>query len=479
MTIAAKIEAKRQRLVAIKDELVVLRTLAEADDFEGFDDEQQLTIDTLTDEEAGVIKSIESLEKVEQGLAAKAQPVGGAPVPKGTGGAFPKEEKSGDLLVKLGTAHLLSHMTQTPLVNVMEIDHFKQDDRVKAAMPLVSKTAVGPATTTQAGWAAELVRDDLEAFLTDLAPVSIYAAMRQNSFGLDFGTANSVTIPRRAGSNTDAAGAFVGEGGVIPVKRITLASQQLFRYKMAVISAFTNEILEQSIPSIEALVRNAMNEDTAVALDGVLLDANAAVTGVRPAGILNGVTGTASAGNTVDDIITDLKVIINAIQAGNPGARIALVMNNARLIGLSTVTNAVGAFVFRDEIAQGRLLGMPVIASTTCPANTVVGVDLNSFAAANATPTFNVSDQATLVMANADGVAPTQAVDAAGELDTAEQVNPGGGISVNGGPSGAGTAGAEAVSMYQTASTALRMILPTSWGMVRTGVVKHITNVNW
>jgi hypothetical protein len=60
----------------------------------------------------------------------------------------------------------------------------------------------------------------------------------------------------------------------------------------------TREITERSTPAIEQLLRNAIQEDTAVAIDSVLLDANAATT-IRPAGLRNGITtaaGTAGGG---------------------------------------------------------------------------------------------------------------------------------------------------------------------------------------
>ena len=483
MSIASKITAKRERLVAIKDELVALKAIAEQDDFESFTDEEQERIDLLSDEEAAVVKSIESLEKVEAGLAAKAQP---AAMPAArtaskptTGGAFPREEKNGDLLFKTATAKLIAHMREVPVSEVLEMDYFRGDDRVKATMPIFTKTAIAPATTTATGWAAELVDNDLQGFLDELAPVSIYAALRAQSLGLNFGTAGSITIPRRSGSFTDLPGAFVGEGGAIPVKKATLASQTINRYKMAVISTMTNEIMEQSVPAIEAIVRQAILDDTAVALDGALLDTAAAVSGVRPASITNGVTGTGSAGDTLANIITDLKVLINSQRNANLGRDSVLIMNDARRLGLTMITNAQGNFVFRDEIAGGSIMGVPFITSTTCPADQVIIVDRNSFAAANAAPMFSISDQATVVMANADDTAPTMAVDGAGDAATEEQVAAGGGISVSGGISGTDTAGAEAVSMYQTYSTAIRMTLPTSWAVLRPNTVDRLTSVSW
>jgi len=130
---------------------------------------------------------------------------------------------------------------------------------------------------------------------------------------------------------------------------------------------------------------------------------------------------------------------------------------------------------------------MQLISSTNVPSAQVIIVDAASFAAANDTPVFTVSDQAVLTMANADGTAPTQAGVATdgtgGALGTAGQVPAGGGIAVAGSDAtaiaGTSTTNVQAVSMFQTNSTAIRMILPTSWGMNRPNLVNRITGVAW
>jgi hypothetical protein len=67
------------------------------------------------------------------------------------------------------------------------------------------------------------------------------------------------------------------------VRQGAFTSQTFTPKKLAVISTFTREIAEHSTPAIEGLIRNAMQEDTSVAVDTVLLDATAAST-TRPAG---------------------------------------------------------------------------------------------------------------------------------------------------------------------------------------------------
>ena len=471
--IAEKLNAQNERLTAIKDELFILKELMDNTD-ENLTDEQMDSVQTLSEEQDSVIKRIESLEKIEQGLAAKAVPVQKTAA---TGGAFPRQEKGGSLLAKAATVKLISHLERKSEDQVLA-ERYKEDDRVGAIM----KTAVSPANSYTAGWAAELVEQDTGAFLTDLEPVSVFAALRARSIALDFGRAESIKIPRRNVGDRGVQPAFVGEGGVIPVGQMALGSQTLSRYKVAVISAWTNELAQMSTPQIEALVRQGILDDTAWKLDQALLDAVAAVNGVRPAGLLNGVTIGKSEGDTAADIIADLKVLIDAMVSANLGANPALVMNNSRLLGLSTVMNATGSFMFRDEVRSGTLLGVPVITSSNVPSDLVMIVDCNSLAIANASPDFSVSDQTSLTMANADGTAPTQAGAASdytgGAIGTEGQVNRQGGLVIEG-ATGDSAVGMTALSMYQTNQTAIRMILPTSWGLVRDGAVAAINTVSW
>jgi len=478
-TIAQKIQEKRDRLVQIKDRLTEIKNVAEADDGD-LSDEEQTEITTLTEENTSVENAIKGLENIELGLANQAKPVLG--VGRVSGGApTVVKEKGGSLLAKVATAKLIAHskgMNPNEALNRL----YGQDERVKAVAEYISKSAVDPATTTAVGWAAELVQTDIQGFLEALAPISVYAALRPLGVPLFFNGFTAITIPRRSttvGANNNVAGSWVGEGGVIPVKRLTLASQTLNRYKAAVISAFTQEILEQSTPSIETIVRQSMLDDTAVALDAALLGNSNIVPGIRPAGLLYGVTLTPSAGSDAASIITDLKVLFAAMLSANVGSKPVLIMNSNRLLGLSTITTAAGGFLFRDEIANGNLLGVPVIHSTTVPASTVLIVDASSFASANDTPQFNISDQATLTMANADTTPPTQASSADGTaVGTAEQVPPGQGI-YPGQPTNVPNAGYESLSLYQAYSTALRMILPTSWGLIRANAVAGLSGVNW
>jgi hypothetical protein len=205
-------------------------------------------------------------------------------------------------------------------------------------------------------------------------------------------------------------------------------------------------------------------------LDSVLTDpANAAIAGIRPASPWNGAATQASAGDTQANILTDLRFLLDTLSAANAGRAPRIIMNPARLSGLSMLTNANGSFVFREELAQGTLMGVPLIISTNCPADHVFIIDLADFGTAFGTPEFDVSEQATLVMADDDGVAPTMA-------DT-NAISDGGSLHVS---DAAGTVPPTVVrSVFQTWEVALRMVLPISWGMMRPNTVAYLTAVSW
>ena len=104
---------------------------------------------------------------------------------------------------------------------------------------------------------------------------------------LSFGRAGKIIIPTRS-LTPSIAGSFVGEGLPIPVRQGAFTSQTLVPKKMAVITVWTSELDEHSMPAIEGILRDAIQTDTGISIDVVLLDANPA-TAVRPAGIMNGV----------------------------------------------------------------------------------------------------------------------------------------------------------------------------------------------
>lgn len=462
MKLGEKIVAAQEHLDDLREQVAGIVKDAE-DAGRDLLEEETDQIEALEGEVESGEKSLRGLKMAEKALAARAEKA-----PASRSGMVPAtakaNERASDLLFKTAHVHLRAHVERkTPDIVLQE--RYSTDPRVEAMV----KAATTPANTTTVGWAAELVDTALVGFISELKAVSVYGGLAAAGTAIPFGSSNAITVPRRTASG-QVPGAFVGENASIPVKQGHFSSSTFNRYKAAVITAFSKELERVSNPQIEGLLRDAIMTDTGLMLDSVLLDpAASAVANIRPASPWFGASTQASAGDTLANILTDLRFLLDTLSAVNAGRNPYFVMNPARLTGLSMLTNTNGSFVFRDEIAQGRLMGVPLIVSTTCPAAQVYIIDAADFGTAFGNPEFDVSEQATLVMADDDGVAPTMAdtnaVSVAGSLNVSDA---------------AGTTPPTVVrSMFQTWELALRMVMPVSWGMMRTGVVAYLTAVSW
>ena len=267
-----------------------------------------------------------------------------------------------DLLCRAGALQVVAHRDHKPVLEICR-QVYGDDEATRAVLEWQMRAASAPAMTTVVGWAAELVQQIVVDFMATLYPKAIYPRFSALGLSLSFGRNGKIIIPTRSRTPT-IAGSFVGEGLPIPVRQGAFTSQTLLPKKMAVITTWTREIDEHSIPAIEGLLRDAIQTDTAIALDSVLIDTNAA-TAIRPAGILNGVSGlTPTAGGGFNALVGDIKALTNALLTGTLGniRNPCWLMNPAQVnsIGLVAAPGA-GVFPFREEIGTGRLGGWPVI----------------------------------------------------------------------------------------------------------------------
>jgi HK97 family phage major capsid protein len=290
-----------------------------------------------------------------------------------------------------------------------------------------------------------------------LFPKAILTRLAPRGLTLDFGASGRIVIPTRS-RTPSLAGSFVGEGLPIPVRQGAFTSQTLTPKKMAVISTWTREMGDHSVPAIEGLIREAIQEDTTVAIDSVLIDANAA-TVIRPPGLLNGVaatTATAITNGALAALVGDITNLISAISTATYGnvRNLVWLANQTDMLRASMVTAAnTGVFPFRDEIRGGTLNTIPIIDSATVPAKTLILVDAADFVVVGGdAPRMEMSDQATLHM---EDTAPAELVAS---------------------PS---TVAAPQRSLFQTDSLALRMVMPLNWTQRRAGTVAWTQNVTW
>jgi len=429
--------------------------LQELAEMENLDETAQAEIEERTLNRDTISKQIDTLRKLETGLAAqRATSEQRMPSPSiiRTPQALRKIEPR-DHIYRAMTTHFIAKMQQKTIDEVLR-ERYPGDEGTGAVL----RTAVGPAITTQATWAAELVGTAIADFLGQLPITTIYPRLSSKGIKFTFGRNGVIKVPGRSATPT-INGSFVGEGQPIPVRKLGLTAITLTPKKMAVISEFTREMALHSTPAIEGVIRQAINDDTAVAIDTVLIDATVADT-IRPAGLRAGVGGLTPSVLTTsfDKMIADIKALIAPIVAARGGRDLVLLMNTAQSLSLSWVVTPNGEFVFAD-VSDGTLRNLTVITSTTVPAGMLIMVDAAEFASVTGdAPEFDVSDVATIH-----------------EEDTTPLPIVGGTAQ----PPVIGSIAAPVRSLWQTASIGVRMMVDMNWTMRRANMVSWMTGVTW
>lgn len=434
-TLSQRIEAAQADLNSKRDRLVELNAEPDMD----LD-----AIEALTGEIDHVERSIVVMKASEAkigsgGASPQAPAIARQPL------GFPNAEvKASDLIVRSAVCHFLAKATGKSIDRVL-------DDRYPGHEPtaVVTKADATIATTTTSGWASQLVNTALAELMDLLSPFSVYPGLAARGIKVTFNSnQGAITIPA---ISTDAAlaGGFVLEGDPIPVGRFTTTSTSLAPHKFAIITTMSKEAAKYTTPALEGVLRRSILRRTAITLDGLLLDATAGTT-TRPAGLLNGVSAAASGygGGDYTAVLADINSIMAPFDTANAGRSMVLIMHPAQARKLAMMPGPDGTFGWADRF----MAGFTVLTSTSATANRLIAVDAEDFATATGdTPEFDVSDQATLHMS-----------DAPGELVTA-----------------AGTVNDPMRSLFQTNSLALRMILPITWKMRRTGMVQWIDTTTW
>ena len=437
-TLSQRIEAAQADLNMKRDLLVELTAAPEMDDDAVEDLNGQIE---KAERSIGIMKASEA--KIGASAGAPASPAVNR-MPLG----FPRGDdvKPSDLIVRAAVCHFLAHATNSSVDRVLEARYPGHE-----ATATVTKADILVGTTTTSGWASQLVETATAEFLSLLQPFSIYPAMREMGVGLTFGpNSGAIKVPSSS-STTALAGAFVLEGDPIPVGRLTLTSATLTPHKFGIIVPMTKEAMKYTNPALETVVRRELLTRTGITLDGLLIDATAGST-TRPAGLRYNISaaGTAYGGGDYTAFIEDMKTLLEPFDTANAGRNLALMMNptQARNLRMMAGPNSSGFGWANQFLADFRLL-----VSTSVTAGMVIAVDAVDFVTATGdSPEFEASDQATIHMSDT----PLEIVSGTGPT-TADPVR----------------------SMFQTNSVALKMTIPMTWAMRRSGLVQWIENVTW
>jgi Phage capsid family len=307
------------------------------------------------------------------------------------------------------------------------------------ATGLLVKSATNPATLTTSGWASQLAATAVADFIQGLGPASAGAALLARGLQFQFGGKAAILAPG-AISAASLVG-FVTEGAPIPVTELALTGPTLTPRKFAVISAYTRESFEHSLPNIEALVRTVLSESVALALDAALLDDTVGDTS-RPAGLRNGIAATAASAATPvsEAMYEDLSTLAGLV---------ALVAGSSPIVFVASPMQAHAIKMRQPNFAY------EVLASNALEAGVVIAVASNALVSATApVPRFEVSDKATIHL---EDTTPLQ-------------------VGVAGSPN---TVAAPTKSLWQSDLLSIRLVMEVSWALRTSAGLAWTESVTW
>lgn len=310
----------------------------------------------------------------------------------------------------------------------------------------VVKAAVAGGGTETGEWGAELAQADTR-YTGDFIDY-LYAQTIFDRLPLREIPAN-VHIKGQDGA---ATAYWVGQSKSIPVTKADFNDVTLTRLKVAALAVISKELLQDSSPSAELLVRDALVQASAQRVDQTFLSNAAAVANVSPAGILNGLTALTSAGNDVEGLISDIKALYAPFIAANNASGLQLVTTESLAKSISLMTNAMGNFAFPGVTnSGGTLLGDPVVAGGNVGAGGLILLKPSDI--------YKIGDR---------GVEVSLSTEAAIEMAD----NPAG-------ASDTPTANGAMVSMFQTDSVAIKVVRPLNYAKRRASAVAYVGGADY
>jgi HK97 family phage major capsid protein len=232
-----------------------------------------------------------------------------------------------------------------------------------------TKAAVGAANSGNPAWAGNLITDGgaFADFVEFLRPQTIIGK---------FGTGNIPALRRIPFDtpvliqDTGGTGYWVGEGKAKPLTSWTTSRTTMTPLKVATIAAVTEEMLRRASLDADVWIRDELARAVAARIDQTFIDPTAAaVAGVSPASITNGVTAIISSGNDADAIRADLtKLSATFRSANNSTSGSVWIMPEGVAEAVSMMMNPLGQPEFPGLTAEGGLfMGKPVITSEYVP----------------------------------------------------------------------------------------------------------------
>lgn len=462
----AEFEATRVTKAA---EMEAIMTKA-AEAGETLDAEQSEQFDTLQAEIAAIDKHIGRLNQMQKAQAANAKPVteeSGAQRMANVKTLDFKEVQvrakntqklePGIAFARAAKALAIGHVNHLNAIDVAKSMYEGQENIIGAVQRAVIKAAVPAGTTSHSTWAGPLVGDESSVFadfVEFLRPLTILGRFGQGN------VPSLRRVPfrtRLVGQTSGGAGYWVGEGQAKPLTKFDFAGKTLEPLKVANIAVITKELLRDSSPAADVIIRDQLAAALSERQDLDFIDpAKAASAGISPASILNGIVGIPSSGTDADAVRADVKAVFSAfIAANNAPTSGVWVMDAITALSLSLMKNALGQNEFPGITMNGGIFeGLPAIVSQYVPRDSGGGI----------VALVNAGD---IYIADDGGVDISMSTEASLQMDNAPTNN-----------STTPTA-TQLVSLWQTNSVGFLAERTVNWDRRRDSAAAYLTDVNW
>lgn len=418
---------------------------------ETLDVEAQDQFDDIEAENVAIEKHIKRLKSMQALDERTAKPVDGSSA-KAAGESrlaspvvIPKSDKDEDFegqsYTRMVIAKMLARIDDVSAPGIAQKRWGQKNPNLVSSI----KAAVSGGGTESGEWGAELVH--IDRYTGDFIEY-LYSRTVFDKLPLREVPAN-VNI---AGQDGAATGYWVGQSKSIPVSKADFMDINLTPLKVAALAVVSKELLRDSSPSAEKLVRDALVEASAQKVDSTFLSADAAAANVSPAGILNGVTAIASSGSDIDGVIADVKALYAPFIAANNADGLHFVTTQSLAKSAGLMQNALGNWAFPGLSANGgSLLGDPITAGGNVAAGNLMLLKPSDI--------YKIGDR---------GVEVSLSTEAAIQMDDAPT-----------GASDTPTANATVVSMFQTDSVAIKIVRPLNFAKRRASAVSFINDADY
>ena len=313
----------------------------------------------------------------------------------------------------------------------------------------VIKAAVGSGGSVADNWGNELVSADSRFtgdFIEYLAGMTVFDRLPLRTIPAN------VTIK---GQDGIATANWVGEHDAAPVSAQDFSSVSLTPLKVMAISVTSKELLRDSSPAAEMLVRDGLAEASAQKVDTTFLSTTAASAGVSPAGMLaSPLASLGSNGYTADALRSDVKELYAPFLSAKNAGNLYFVMTPSLAKSISLINNALGQTEFPGLNASGgTLLGDPVVTGDNVGATNLILLKPSDI--------YRIGDL---------GIEVSLSMDATIEQDGAPQGYAGSPVVA---------ASATLMSMFQTESVAFKVVRPINFAKRRSHAAQYIGDAQY